>query len=145
MYTLQTFKKTSFNGPEWIVSEGDRVTSGGTFKGDLATLSFVFPVGGARFRFTGEWTGTIRQLSWSGSTIQSDAKAAGVDVDITMDDLLWKLEVEVTQADDQPSVFMAQIGPARSSIHGGTPLATAQAQWQWPAVLPWHWWQGVQV
>jgi hypothetical protein len=115
-YTLQTWKPATFNGPEWQVGEGDRVTSGGTFKGTLATLAFDFPVGGARFNAVGEWSGTIRQLSWSGGTIQEDAKTAGVDVEITIDDQMWRLEVEVTAADEQPRMtvdFAGQSDGAR--------------------------------
>ena len=118
VYTLKTFKKTSFNGPEWIVDEGDRVTSGGTFKGSLATLSFVFPVGTARFNFVGEWTGTIRQIGWNGGTIQEDAKTAGVDLSVTMDATLWILEIEVTQADERPRMVLQFAGQSQGTRDG---------------------------
>ncbi len=117
-YYLRTRKPQPFTGPEWEVSAGDRVTSGGTFYGSSAQLQFIFPIGTARLDAVGNWAGTIKQLSWQGVTLATTNKATGVSASIEMHERVWQIQVTVTEALEQPRITVAFAGQSQGVRNG---------------------------
>jgi len=109
-----------WQGDKWEVSSGDSVDEFGLFTGSGSPkLEIHFPMSGLQFTLGGTWTGNLKTLDWSGSTLSTISKAtAGTDVTGTIDDETWKIQVNVTTASTRPTLTVNSAGALDSNRVG---------------------------
>lgn len=106
---------SGYEGPEWIVSEGDTVSCVGVAAlDDEATLTLELPIGGATIMLSGA-TGTLSALGWAGASIETVAN----DVALVLPFNTWEVELVVTSADGPPRLEVIRPGQALPPRFGG--------------------------
>lgn len=110
-----------FLGDRWAAESGQATDEDGSLSGSGSpTLTMFFPLEGLQYTLGGEFTGSIKTLDHSGSTLSTVSKpVAATDVSGTIDTGTWKIEIEVTSALTRPTMLVTNAGAQVAPRAGG--------------------------
>ncbi len=110
-----------FLGNRWIAASGQSTDEDGALTGvGSPSLTMFFPLEGLKFNLGGNFTGSLKTLDFSGSTLSTTTKSvSGTDVTGTIDSGTWKIEIEVTAASGRPVLTVTDAGSQSANRPGG--------------------------